>query len=156
VLIFLASIANFLLADLYILPKKTIKDDIISYKKINYTKTSKFGSSNIFIGYKFYTKKGFEFSTDETFVQENKVFIEYSPVFKNITGLKTENEDYSNQLISGLNSINLYFYIILAISSTVSLLILQFNKEITENAYQNIVLFNLMMLFFISILYIYI
>jgi hypothetical protein len=156
VLIFLASIANFLLADRYILPKKTIKDDIISYRNVNYTKTSKFGRNNIFIGYEFYTQKGFEFSTDKTFVQENKILIEYTPIFKNITGIKTENEDYSNRLISGLNSVNLYFYIILAISSTISLLILLFNKEITDNGFQNIVLFNLMMLFFISILYIYI
>jgi hypothetical protein len=148
----LSLIINLILLDLYILPKKTIKDKIVFYKEISINRKH---GGRTFIGYNFLTNKGFEFSTERYFINEDSISICYTTIFKNITKLKSDKKDYSDKLISDLNSIIIYFYLILFISLNSSVLLLFLDKNISKNRFQNIIGFNSIMLFFILILYIY-
>lgn len=154
ILLVLGLIVNLILFDFFILPKKNVTDTIVEYSKIMHVYNGKFQKTTSLFGYKFYTEKGFEFSTDKRFIEETNVQIKHTIIFKNITDVFTENNDYSSTLMSDLNSVNLYFYIILSISTTTSILTILLYKNITENGFQNIVLFNLFMLFCIGIIYI--
>jgi hypothetical protein len=101
--------ACLLLIDSWILPQNKINDTIISYSERTISSRKKFSSrkSSYMTCYKFFTKKGYEFSTEKRFVDENDVIIQYSYIFKNITSVKSQKEDYTNKLVSGLNGLNL-------------------------------------------------
>lgn len=141
-LIFIPLLVGLFFADSWILPQKTINDEIISYSKIFVNNSNKFSRNKIFVGYIFFTQKGYEFSTQETFVEENKVTIKHSYILNNITTLKSRTKDYSDKLMSGLNGACIYFTLGLTISAIISLLFLRFDKNLSENGFQNIILFN--------------
>ena len=135
---------SLLLLDFYVLPKDTLEEEIEYYTKIR--------SKRSIIGYSFTTFNDLSFSIEDLYISENKVKLKVSKIFTIITDVKTETKDYSDKLISGLGGVNLYFYLILAISSYVSLWYLIFFKDLSENSFQNIIYFNVIMIFFISIL----
>ncbi len=135
---------SLLLLDFYVLPKDTLEEEIEYYTKIR--------AKRSIIGYSFTTFNDLSFSIEDLYISENKVKLKVSKIFTIITDVKTETKDYSDKLISGLGGVNLYFYLILAISSYVSLWYLIFFKDLSENSFQNIIYFNVIMIFFISIL----
>lgn len=152
IVLILTLIINLILLDLFILPKKTIKDTIVSYNKLFFQ--GKFGNKSL-ISYHFTTHKGFDFSTERYFINEDKISISYTPIFRNVTKVRSDETDYSNKLISDLNSIIIYFYLIMFVSLNISVLYLLFDKNLSENKLQNIINFNLIMLFFIFIINVY-
>lgn len=135
---------TFLFADSWLLPQKTIKDEIEYYSPIYSTHRSKYSASEskTLIGYVFLTKNKHKFSTQETFIKENDIVIEQSYLLKNITSVKTKTKDYSEKLMSGFSGLNLYLAVGLLISIVISLLSLKFDKNLTENGFQNIIIFN--------------
>lgn len=140
----LALLLSFLFFDFYVLPKNTIDDEIEYYSKIR--------AKRSLIGYNFTTFKDYTFSIEGSYISDNKVTLKVSKVFSIITNVKTESKDYSTKLISGLGGVNLYFYLILTLSCYVSLSYLTLCKDLSENSFQNIIYFNIIMIFFISIL----
>lgn len=142
VLVVIPLLISLLIADSWILPQKTINDEIISYSKIYVKNNNKFHRSKIILGYIFFTQKGYNFSTQEIFVRENEITIKHSYILKNITSVKSQTKDYSDKLMSGLNGACLYFMIGLFVTAIISLLFLMFDKNLTENGFQNIILFN--------------
>ena len=153
VLVFILVLISLFFIDRWILPQKTIDDKIISFSTIRVTNSSKFMRSQIVIGHTFFTQNGFCFSTENAFVEEDEVTIKYTSIFKNITGVKTRIKDYSDKLISDFNGACYYFIIVLVVSAIISLLILRLNISITENGFQNIILFNSLMLFYLCYLF---
>ncbi|WP_298308178.1 hypothetical protein [Flavobacterium sp.] len=133
-----------LFADSWLLPQKTIKDEIEYYSTIYSTHRSKYSASEskTLMGYVFLTKNKLKFSTQETFIKENDIIIEQSYLLKNITSVKTQTKDYSEKLMSGFSGLNLYLAVGLLISIVISLLSLKFDKNLTENGFQNIIIFN--------------
>lgn len=99
------------------------------------------------MGYIFLTKKNYKFSTQKKYIKENDIIIEQSYILKNITSVKTGNIDYSKDLMSGFNGMNFYLAVGLAISIVISLLFLKFDKNLTENGFQNIIIFNSFLVF---------
>jgi hypothetical protein len=144
-LIFIA----FLFVDSWFLPQKTIKDEIEYYAPIYKTNRSKYSTSETktLMGYIFITKKKYKFSTQKKYIKENDIIIEQSYILKNITSVKTGNIDYSKDLMSGFNGMNFYLAVGLAISIVISLLFLKFDKNLTENGFQNIIIFNSFLVF---------
>jgi hypothetical protein len=144
-LIFIA----FLFVDSWFLPQKTIKDEIEYYAPIYKTNRSKYSTSETktLMGYIFITKKKYKFSTQKKYIKENDIIIEQSYILKNITSVKTGNIDYSKDLMSGFNGMNFYLAVGLAISIVISLLLLKFDKNLTENGFQNIIIFNSFLVF---------
>lgn len=140
----LTLLLSLLFLDFYVLPKDTLDEEIEYYSEIRAKKS--------IIGYNFTTVNDLSFSIEDSYISENRVIIKKSKIFSIITNVKTESEDYSDKLISGLGGVNLYFYLILTISCYVSLGYLIFFKDLSENSFQNIIYFNLIMIFFISIL----
>jgi hypothetical protein len=145
VLIFIA----FLFADSWFLPQKKIKDEIEFYSPIYSSHRSKYSTSETktLMGYVFLTKKKYKFSTQKKYIKENDIIIEQSYILKNITSVKTGNIDYSKDLMSGFNGMNFYLVVGLAISIVISLLSLKFDKNLTENGFQNIIIFNSFLVF---------
>jgi len=141
-------LVTLLLAETWILPQKEIDDYIVSYSK-NTVTSGRYSKSKTTVCYKFYTQKGLEFSTEKTYINENDVKIKHSYIFKNITSVKSETKDYSDKLTSGLNGATLWFIIGLTISAIISLLNLRYNKNLSKNGFQNIILFNSLLLFYI-------
>lgn len=131
------SISLFLL-DQLVLPQKQISDKLISYRKIAiHTK------GNVeFVGNRFLTEKGYEFSVKKTFIDENNVVIERSYIFQSVTSVKSNFKDYSNNLLSALNGACLYFTLGLLAIAIISLALLKFDKKLSENGFQNIILIN--------------
>jgi|GEM_PF-6022087 len=152
-LIAISGIVNFILVDLYVLPRQIIPDNITSEYEIYKYNSSKFGQSKSLYGYKYYTEKGFEFTTEEKPIEESVIKIEQTKILKNISDIRSSEKDYSKLIVSDLNGPSLYFLIILAISSSTSVIILLKKKDLNKNGFQNIILFNLMMLFFIGFIY---
>jgi hypothetical protein len=149
ILILLAIPVYAILIDIYILPKTEIQDNIISYREITRTNSSKFGRSTTVIGYDYQTEKNLEFSTEEKYIKENHVKLKQTKIFNFIKSASTGEKNYSKYLISDFNTTNLYFLVVLAISIMASLLTLLRNKNISENGFKNIILFNSIMLLFI-------
>lgn len=152
VLTILLLIVNLYFVDRWALPKKTIDDKIISYGEITQRNVNKFSPDNgrgVFIGYRFFTQKKHQFSTEKIFIKDSEVTIEYTTIFKNITTVKTKTKDYSDKLISDSNGICLYLIIALAVSTIVSLLALCLSKNISENGFINIILLNSMFVIFV-------
>jgi len=128
--------------DSFILPQNASNDVIIAYSKIFVSSGNKISKGKTFVGYKYYTQKGHEFSTQEIFIEENEVSINRSYIFKNITGVKSVSKNYSEQIISGFNGACLYFSVGLLLSAICSLLLLKYDNNLSENAFLNIILFN--------------
>jgi hypothetical protein len=143
-------------ADQFILPQKKINDHITEYSKIIVSRRGKFStsSSKEFLGYKYYTEKGYEFALSKTYIKENKIVISESYIFQNISNIKTINKEYSKELMSGLNGACLYIALGLFATSIISLLLLKFDPTLSENGFQNIVLSNtfLIIIFFYLLL----
>jgi uncharacterized protein YacL len=133
-----------LFADSYVLPQKTIEDKIESYSSIYITHHNKYSASETktFLGYLYFTQKGYTFSTQKIYIEENNVTLKQSYITKNITSVKTKTSDYSKKLMSGLNGAILYITIGLVISLIISLTLLMFDKNLTENEFLNIIIFN--------------
>lgn len=70
-----------------------------------------------------------------------------------MTSVRGKSEDYSKRIISGLNGVSLYFYLLLSVSSLTCIALLTRKKKLSENAFQNIILFHLFLLFAVSLLY---
>jgi len=139
--------------DQFILPQKQINDQITEYSKIIVSRRGKFSttSSKEFLGYKYYTQKGYEFAVSKTYIQENEIVIHESYIFQNISNVKTINKEYADELMSGLNGACLYIAIGLLATSIISLLLIKFNSTLSENGFQNIVLSNV----FLTIIFFY-
>lgn len=133
-----------LFADSYVLPQKTIVDKIEYYSTIYKTSRNKYNGNetNFFLGYRYLTQKGYKFSTQKIYIEENNVTLKQSYITKNITSVKTKTSDYSKKLMSGLNGAVLYITIGLVISLIISLALLMFDKNLTENGFLNIIIFN--------------
>lgn len=144
ILLFIPLLVSLFFIDSWILPQKTINDEITSYSKIFFRSTQKYtnSESKTFVGNIFYTQQGYKFSLQKTFIEENEITIKQSYIFKNITAVKSKYKDYSEKLMSGLNGACLYSVIALAVTSIISLLMLRFNKNLSENGFQNIILSN--------------
>lgn len=143
--------------DQWLLPQNTINDELVAYSRIYISKgSSQYSnkSSKEFVGYKFYTQKGLEFSTDKAYIEEYEVIIKHSYIFKSITTVKSQTKDYSDKIISGLHGACLYFTIFLEIVAIISLLLLKYNDQLSENGFYNIILFNSFLL--IVSLYVYV
>lgn len=155
ILLFITVLIGFLFTESLILPQRTIKDEIISYSELFVSTRGKFSanSSNHLMGYIFYTKKGYEFSTQEIFIKEKYVTLKQSYIFENITSVKSSTKDYSGKLMSDLTGACQLFTICLAISSIISLLFLWFDKNLSENGFYNIILMNSFLL--ILLLYLF-
>lgn len=142
ILLFIPLLVGLLFADSWILPQKTIHDKIIAYSRIIVNNNNQFSRSTIPIGYNFYTQKGNEFSTQETFIHENEITIQRSYILKNTTAVRSNTKDYSDKLMSGFNGACLYLTLGLAISAIISLLFLWLDNNLSENGFQNIIIFN--------------
>ena len=149
ILLIIPLLASLFFADIFILPQKHIEDNIVSYSERTISSKGRFSSnrSKLISCYTFYTEKDYVFSTEKRFVDENEVIIEYSYIFKIVTSVKSKTEDYSNKLISGLSGLNLLLTICLLISTIISLLILRFKTNLSENLFYNIILLNSWLLF---------
>uniref|UniRef100_UPI00404AE467 hypothetical protein n=1 Tax=Flavobacterium sp. TaxID=239 RepID=UPI00404AE467 len=133
----------FLAIDQFILPENKIIDNLTEYNKIEVTINGSYGhKTKEFLGYKYYTKKGFEFSLNSTLIKENEVEISQSYIFKNINKVTSKNKDYTNELMSGWNGACFYTAIGIIITAILSLLSLKFNSNLTENGFHNIILIN--------------
>ena len=141
--------------DIWILPQKKVDDVIVSYSERTISIRGKFStkSSSRHFSYIFYTQKKNKFSTENTFVDENEITIGQSYIFRNVTSVKSKKQDYSNKLTSDLNGICFYLIIVIFISAVISLLNLRFNKNLSENGFYNIILFNSLMLFYLLYLF---
>lgn len=137
----LLSIAVFF-TDYYLLPQKKTEDVIVRYQKI----TDRYYK---LLGYKYSTQEGFNFYISGGFIEEFYVTIEHTSLFKNIKKVITAHQKYSYEFNSDHKSINFYFIIVLAISSIISLLYLYFYKDLSDNGFFNIVLFNSLMIIYI-------
>ena len=102
----------------------------------------KYNSSKELVGYKYFTKKGLEFSIKKEFVEENDVNIKSSYIFKTVTSVKSSKRDYSDKLMSGMTGLTMFLYQGLTISSIISLLALIFYKKLSKNGFQNIIIMN--------------
>ena len=139
--------------DQFLLPQKQIKDIITEYSKIEVRRRSKFGSgtSKEFLAYKYYTKKGYEFAVNKSYIEENDIVLNQSYIFKNINKIVTKSRNYSDELTSGLNGACLYLAFGMIFTAITSLILLKFYSNLTENGFLNIVLSNA----FLTIIFLY-
>lgn len=142
ILICIPVLVSLFFVDQWILPQKQINDKIVAYSQIVIRNGNEYNSSKEFVGNKFFTKKGYEFSIRKTFIEENEVTIKQSYIFQNISSVKSQIKDYSDKLMSGLNGACFYFMLSLNITAIISLFMLRFNKNLSENGFQNIILIN--------------
>ncbi len=149
ILMIIPCLISLFFLDVWILPQKSINDTIVSYSEKKITRKGRYSrsGSELMGCYKFYTQNGHQFSTENKFIDENEVTIEYSYIFKIVTSVKSQYGDYSNNLISGLKGLNLFFIQGLLISTISSLLILRYKKKLPENSFQNIILLNSFLVF---------
>jgi hypothetical protein len=71
----------------------------------------------------------------------------YSPIFKNVTAVKSDAEDYTKYLISGINGACLWFVAGLSVSAIGSLLLMDAIKSIRKWFHQ-LILFNGLVAFY--------
>lgn len=136
-LIILSTI-NFL--DFYLTSGEEMSDEITSFRRLKNNK----GHSR---GFKYVTKRNLKFALEDKYVQGNKIKLKHTLLFKTVTSIKTEKRDYSKYLISNLNGVIKYFHLVFLISLGVSVYIFSSKKQITNNTYLNIWIFNSFMLF---------
>jgi len=141
--------------DHFILPQKKIDDKIIASSQIVIRTRHRYStsSSKELLAYKFFTEKGYEFSISKKFIEEDEITIGRSYIFHNIHSIKSKSADYSERLMSGLNGACFYFIFGLTITAVISLLMLQFNKHLSDNGFQNIILINSFLL--LIVLYVF-
>jgi hypothetical protein len=130
--------------DVYVLPQKSMEDTIVSYTIKTKSSREKYSRtrSELMRSYIFHTKKGHHFSTEKKYINENEITIKYSYLFKIVTSVKSQNEDYSSKLTSGLTGLNLLFTTGLLLSSIFSMLILHFKRNLSVNGFYNLILVN--------------
>lgn len=142
--------------DIFIFPKKTIIDKIHGYKELSINHSSRIGlKQKTHFGYKYITVDNKTFSSDKFYFDEENIEIEQTRVFNFISNVKTIEKNYKYNLISGINGFIFYFIMILFISLNSSAIILLFKKNINENIFYNVILFNFFVLFCIAALYFY-
>lgn len=97
ILFIIPLLASVFFFDVYVLPKKSIDDTIVSYTIKTKSSRAKYSStrSELMRSYIFHTERGYNFSTEKRFVSENEITIEYSYLFKIVTSVKSQNEDYT-------------------------------------------------------------
>jgi hypothetical protein len=141
-----AFIISLLFLDYFVLPTSKTKD-IITYSTVQ-TAGGKNGSRQK-VSYHYYTKKGFTFSTAKDDVEESTIEIEYSLLFKSVTKIRSNKNDYTKLLSNDLsiNGIQFYFCIVLLFSIAISIKILLSKKGFSENTFYNIICFNSFMIF---------
>ncbi|WP_338375529.1 hypothetical protein [uncultured Flavobacterium sp.] len=140
ILLLIPSLFILFLVDQFILPQEKINDYITAYSKLEVSRNNSYGkTSKEFIGYKYYTQKGIEFSVTKSYIPENQIQITKSFIFQNINKISTINNDYSDELTSGFNGIFFYIASAMQFTSIISLLLLKFNTNLTENGFQNII-----------------
>jgi hypothetical protein len=144
---------NLSLLDLLVLPKQNSQDFIVNERKIVKGSGSKFSHGTTLYGYEFETEKGFKFIVADYYINENQIEITHTKLLKNVIGVKSIKEDYSKRLASDINGVYQYFYYILSISSIISIVVLLLNRNLNDNSFQNVILFNAMILVFIFILW---
>lgn len=143
ILLFIPLIFTFFAVDQFILPQKKIKDSIAASSKIEISRRSRFGGkSKEFLGYKYYTQKGFEFTLNTTYIEENEIELYESYVFRNINKVKSNYRDYSNELMSGVNGACLFTALVMIVTAIISMLLLKYNTNLSENGFHNIILSN--------------
>lgn len=138
-----------ILLDRFVLPTSEVSDRIYSYYSFSNRTYTKFGSHTYYKGYRFVTDKGFEFSTNKASIGNPYITIKYTPLFKNVVGVYTRKTDFSKHLVSSVNGIMLYLYMMLGVSATGSLCYLHFSKKLTTNGFYNAILINAMIIFWI-------
>jgi len=149
--IFVLTIISFFICisflDYFVLPKnKAI--DVLSYYKIRTAQANKYSyNSPTHIAYNYYTQKGFTFTTEEKSIFEDNLEIEYTPLFKYVTKVKSNKVDYSDELINDLKGLRFYLYCVFLFSIIISLKILLSGKSYSKLAFNNIICFNSFMLF---------
>lgn len=150
----LSFVVNLALIDSYIIPKKNESDKIVAYSAIEQNTAFRFGQpTKTYLGFRFFTKKSYKFSLEQTFIENPEITISTSRIFRNVTTVYNQNGNYSEQLISGMNGINLYVFLILSISSIVSILVLTLNGNISNTTFGSIVTFHLFMIFIATVIY---
>lgn len=148
ILAIIPSLMALFFIDLYIFPQKTINDEIIAYGEITLKNNVKYNSRGEFVGYKFYTAKNFSFGIKKTFIKENNITIKHTYIFKSITGVNSITKDYTDKLITGIKGLPMFLYTILTITASISLVVLFFYKNLSENGFHNIILINSFLAFF--------
>lgn len=130
-------------ADYYLLPSSKTNDIIKQY----YVQTS--GKSKQKVSFHYFTQQGFTFSTAKELIEESKIEIETSLLFKSVTKIKSQTRDYTELLSSGLSVNGMQFYVCLVFlfSLGISIKILFSKKGFSENTFYNIVCFNSFILF---------
>lgn len=157
ILLVIPSLFMLFIIDQFILPQKKINDYITAYQKLEVSRRNGYGmSSKEFLGYKYYTGKGLEFSVTKSYIPDNEITITKSYIFQNISKISTIKKDYSDELTSGFNGIFFYIAVAMQFTSIIGLLLLKFNTNLTENGFQNIILINsFLTLVFLYLLVVY-
>jgi hypothetical protein len=151
ILLFVPTLLLLFYLDYIVFPQKETDEKLIAYHEIYLKNGNKYNSSKEFVGYKFFTEKGLEFSIKKEFIEENDVKLKSSYIFKTVTSVKSSKKDYSDQLMSGMTGLTMFLYKGLTISSIISILLLIFYKKLSLNGFQNIIIMNS----FLAILIIY-
>lgn len=141
-------IINFLIfIDAWILPQKNINDQIIKKSKLESRKGHH-------LGYNYLTQNRYNISTQKKPIWEVDVFIKQSYIFNNITQVKTNKRNYIEDLMSGINGPTKFFMIGFHVTAILSIILLEFYKNLTENGFHNIILFNSFLIILIFYFYI--
>ncbi len=152
ILAIIAFCISLVFVDFYFLPKAKT-NDVLSYHKIKYmsNRGNRFEVDN-----KYFTRKGFSFTTEQNSLTEVNLEIEHTFLFKYVTKVKTKDKDYSAVLINNICGMQFYLYCFFLFSIIISLIILLSGKSYSKNTFDNIICFNSFMLFLcICIAYIY-
>ncbi|MET3018015.1 hypothetical protein [Flavobacterium hydatis] len=151
VIVYLLMVVTFIIllcfADYYVLPASKTTD-VITHYAVRTTGGGN-GSKPQKVSVHYYTQKGFTFSTIRDDIEENDIELEYSLLFKSVTKVRSNKNDYTDLLCNDLssNGIQFYFCGVLLISIAISLRILLSKKGFSENTFYNIICFNSFMIF---------
>ena len=131
--------------DFYFLKPIKINDRIL-YIELITVSASAGGTSaheNKRVGYKYQTKKGYQFSTERKRLQDIEVNLKITPVFKTVKTVITSNERI--KISSGFNGANLVLFIVCNIMILASISYLLFVSDLSQNAKLNLIFSNLFM-----------
>ncbi len=141
------SLSLIFLFDFLILPEINKSDSI---SQLSIIKTSQnfngrsYGSQRD-VGYRYFTKNDYTFSSLEDRIQNPKIQLTLSPLFKTVKTVTAVNDRNIN-LASGFNGLNKLMLLTTNFVILISILYLSIKKEITENARLNIIFLNLLLL----------
>lgn len=147
-LMLVAYAVGLLFVDAWILPTKNVDDRVVYLQNI---RTGK--DRTTILGTRFFTEKGYVFSLEKNNIKSEEVSLGQTRVFKNITSVKGPNKDYTASLISDLSGITLLLSVLLGVYSFLGVILLERKRNLTENAFLNIVLLNGLLL--ICFIYMY-